>query len=534
MLRMRIYRLWIAALASAMPCASAWAVPFVVELTVPEVGGYVFLSGQGAPGTRFTAPHVVLRASGDTANTGGFGYQATVRIEIPGIGNGVTLVPDATVFVDSDSVEITSPSFPTMFNMGVRASFPAIPGYALQASIGPIALNDTFTYHWGPTSAMIPFTLDNGVTGTIAGGSHQGGLLKITAGGSAPNPIAARVYNDLDKFLAATGPNRVATFEEGSGDASAAITFPDKVLSVVESVTEASSSAAKPHAYWFGATGSPSRFALVVPGSPTPPTNGLEAVFPEAILAAGLVFNCYECTEGSTPVQYGMLWTTSDADGTTIERGAIVFDRKIPAGSLQPGPSFLGLTTTKPFRRLTVQRTGPFGGLQRWMIDDLRYATTLPAFEYHHAGFDHYFVTSMADELTKLDDATFAGWKRTGLQFNVGAPGAAGTRPVCRLFSTAFGPKSSHFYSSDPAECELRKADPHWQFEGTVFSLMLPDASGHCASGSLPLFRLYNNGQGGAPNHRYTTSAVARQAMIDAGWISEGAGALGEIGCVLQ
>jgi hypothetical protein len=67
-----------------------------------------------------------------------------------------------------------------------------------------------------------------------------------------------------------------------------------------------------------------------------------------------------------------------------------------------------------------------------------------------------------------------------------------------------------------------------------VFSLGLPDPSGGCAANALPLYRLYNDGQGGAPNHRYTTSPSVRQAMIDAGWISEGAGAMGEIGCVLQ
>jgi hypothetical protein len=229
------------------------------------------------------------------------------------------------------------------------------------------------------------------------------------------------------------------------------------------------------------------------------------------------------------------VWTTREADGTEIEHGTIVVMQTPFEGSQQPSPSFVGLTTTKPFRRLTITRAAPFsGGVSPWLIDDFRYATTVPAIEYHHAGFDHYFVTSIAEEFRKLDDGTFAGWARTGLQFNVGVAGAAGTKPVCRLFSTAFGPKSSHFYSADAAECALRKADPHWQFEGTVFSLALPDASGTCPAGSAPLYRLYNNGQGGAPNHRYTTSATARQSMVDAGWISEGAGALGEIGCVMQ
>jgi len=47
-----------------------------------------------------------------------------------------------------------------------------------------------------------------------------------------------------------------------------------------------------------------------------------------------------------------------------------------------------------------------------------------------------------------------------------------------------------------------------------------------------PLYRLYNDGQGGAPNHRYTTQAATRSAMLANGWIAEGVGELGVIGCV--
>ena len=48
--------------------------------------------------------------------------------------------------------------------------------------------------------------------------------------------------------------------------------------------------------------------------------------------------------------------------------------------------------------------------------------------------------------------------------------------------------------------------DPAWQFEGDVFYTYLPDAtSGACPAGNIPVYRVYNNGQGGAPNHRFTT-----------------------------
>ena len=38
-----------------------------------------------------------------------------------------------------------------------------------------------------------------------------------------------------------------------------------------------------------------------------------------------------------------------------------------------------------------------------------RAQTTISVIEYYHAVFDHYFVTGIADEITKLDNGTFAG-----------------------------------------------------------------------------------------------------------------------------
>src|SRR6185295_10313474 len=100
--------------------------------------------------------------------------------------------------------------------------------------------------------------------------------------------------------------------------------------------------------------------------------------------------------------------------------------------------------------------------------------------------------------------------------------GATARAAVCRFFSTAFDPRSSHFYTPIANECTVVKSDPSWSFEGEVFGVVLPTAEGTCATSTVPLYRLYNNGQGAAPNHRYTTSASARSTMIGKGWIPEG------------
>lgn len=47
----------------------------------------------------------------------------------------------------------------------------------------------------------------------------------------------------------------------------------------------------------------------------------------------------------------------------------------------------------------------------------------------------------------------------------------------------------------------------------------------------MPIYRVYNNGHGGAPNHRFTTSLTIRARMLAAGWIPEGYGALGVSMC---
>lgn len=156
------------------------------------------------------------------------------------------------------------------------------------------------------------------------------------------------------------------------------------------------------------------------------------------------------------------------------------------------------------------------------------------AIEYYHAVFDHYFITDIADEIVKLDNGTFAGWARTGESINVYADAPAGSAGVCRFFSTAFAPKSSHFYTPDANECATVKANPNWQFEGVVFTIPVPDTAGNCPPGTNPVYRLYNNGQGAAPNHRYTTSLATRSSMLAKGWIAEGYGALGVIMCGLQ
>ncbi len=218
-----------------------------------------------------------------------------------------------------------------------------------------------------------------------------------------------------------------------------------------------------------------------------------------------------------------------------------------PGGSPGPGPIMLGANNTANIVLAlgSVDEMAPFASiLSNKDIEDVaaylgvRFGIAPPsepptavAVEYYHAAFDHYFVTAIADEIAKLDDGTFAGWARTGRSFKVFTIAGTGLSPVCRFFSTAFAPKSSHFYTASPSECTAVKANADWQFEAEVFYVGVPAADGSCASGTVPVYRLYNNGQGAAPNHRFTTELQVRQEMLDRKWVPEGQG-IGVTMCV--
>ena len=154
-------------------------------------------------------------------------------------------------------------------------------------------------------------------------------------------------------------------------------------------------------------------------------------------------------------------------------------------------------------------------------------ANTQIATEFYESDFNHYFNTDGEVETRLLVDGIFGdGWHRTFQFFRVWTTPGPGRLPVCRLFSASFGTLSSHFYTMNPDECAFRAANG-WVLESSAFYYLMPtDATGNCPAGTAPLFRLYNNGMGGAPNHRLTGDIATRNLMITLGWIPEGNGPL--------
>jgi YVTN family beta-propeller protein len=150
---------------------------------------------------------------------------------------------------------------------------------------------------------------------------------------------------------------------------------------------------------------------------------------------------------------------------------------------------------------------------------------TAVATEFYHAAFNHYFHSATEVETTLLQDGLFGdNWNRTFEYWRVWTAAGPGRYPVCRFFSATFGQKSSHFFTPYAAECASLQQGNVWTYEGTVYYVGLPDGAGSCSAGTAALYRVYNNGMGGAPNHRYTPDRAVRDHMVAQGWIAEGSG----------
>jgi len=151
-------------------------------------------------------------------------------------------------------------------------------------------------------------------------------------------------------------------------------------------------------------------------------------------------------------------------------------------------------------------------------------AHKVQAIEYFHAAIGHYFLTAQADEQYGLDNGFLPGWVRTGNAFYVWDAATGSAQAVFRLFTVKFASKAAHFYTSSIAERDLRRVENggDWTYEKIAYYLQ-PAAGNGCLSGTVPIYRMFNYGQTGAPNHRFTTSyATYLDFTMNRDWAGEG------------
>ncbi len=146
--------------------------------------------------------------------------------------------------------------------------------------------------------------------------------------------------------------------------------------------------------------------------------------------------------------------------------------------------------------------------------------------EYFEKDLGHYFNTLLQSEIDALEAGTFAGWQRsTGafIAYATAQDAPPGAVPVCRFFSSTY---TSHFYTADAGECDavVARWPDVWQLETrAAFYIQVPDkTTGACGPGLQPIYRMYSTRNG--PNHRYVADSKLRDAMVRAGWASEGYG----------
>ncbi len=147
--------------------------------------------------------------------------------------------------------------------------------------------------------------------------------------------------------------------------------------------------------------------------------------------------------------------------------------------------------------------------------------------EFYNTNLDNYFITADAGEASAIDNGSAGpGWSRTGGSFKSG-----GSTSVCRFYGSLSPGPNSHFYTVNASECanlkSLQATTPdtqkRWNFESLDF-ISTPPVNNACASGTVPVYRAYNNGftRGVDSNHRITTSLSAIQEVVNRGWSNEG------------
>ncbi|HEX8012375.1 MAG TPA: S8 family peptidase [Casimicrobiaceae bacterium] len=158
---------------------------------------------------------------------------------------------------------------------------------------------------------------------------------------------------------------------------------------------------------------------------------------------------------------------------------------------------------------------------------------TVPVVEYYRADKDHYFLSADPAEIAFVDTLTNT-WQRTGELFYawtdpLQAPLTA--VPVCRFYSP-LPLVDSHYFTASATECQF--IENNWRGTWTLelpaaFYVLLPDASGACAAGTLPVYRFFDNRQDA--NQRHTIDLSVRRAMLNRAWAPQGIGPNNVIFC---
>jgi len=157
--------------------------------------------------------------------------------------------------------------------------------------------------------------------------------------------------------------------------------------------------------------------------------------------------------------------------------------------------------------------------------------------EYYDPVLDHYLMTTDSAEIAALDSNP--RWERTGGVFYgwhdpALAPAGVTPQPVCRFYAGPQALIDSYHFTADASECNFVIANGAsvWQLETrNAFWIEVPDASGACRPGTLPVYRFFNNRRDASQRH--TIDLSQRRAMVNRSWVPDGRGTNGASLCSL-
>ena len=216
--------------------------------------------------------------------------------------------------------------------------------------------------------------------------------------------------------------------------------------------------------------------------------------------------------------QYATLGKAQGIDGIG-EPATLIVNRNLAANPLPPVCGD-GVDVTVTPSAVDVDANLGIPGV--WGLPTAQ-AQSVPLIEYYHAGFDHYFMTWVPDEIAALDDGSvLMGWERTGRKMRAYASAQTGTSPVCRFYIPP-GYGDSHFYGRGTVECAATgQQNPAFVLESAEFMQMFLPVAGVCPAGTTPIFRVFNRRPD--VNHRNLTDKLTREQMVSEGWLAEGDG----------
>lgn len=180
------------------------------------------------------------------------------------------------------------------------------------------------------------------------------------------------VYTSAASFISSTGSNTVVDFNDVNANTAFPFTSDGVGFSGGYAAVQDPSNTFLPESFWFGGQGTSPNFLLVNTASAP-----LTILFSRDVTAFGFLLAPFATNNFAN--NDGMVWNLLSDSNSSVGDGTTVYNF-VPSYSYATS-SFLGVTSTTPFRSVTIARTdvntGQLDG-GSFFINDVRSAAAIP------------------------------------------------------------------------------------------------------------------------------------------------------------